>query len=144
MNKEQKWEFTYKVMGVTKKCYPKTKEQIDKNKATCQKEGFEIVSIKKLYPFNTYRNQHNFELINNLCYNEMHDMDHGERPFDKYRYEYLWETREKAERFFCLPLPVAWIPWEDWKDAKELSEMAIMHRQDACIENGRPDLVTYC
>lgn len=148
MKKEQKWEMRYEVPTADgwkeKVCYPKSEEQREKNFQTIKRAGYKLISCKKLYPFNTYKNQHNFELINNLCYNEMHDMELGEKPFDKYRFDELWDMQEKAEKFFCLPLPMAWLPWEDWKEAKRLSEMAIMHRQDACIENGRYDLVTYC
>ena len=73
-----------------------------------------------------------------------HDMDLGEVEYDSAEYEQLEDLKEKANKYFCLPFPVAWIPYEEWKEAKELSEMAIIHRQNACIENGRYDLVTYC
>ena len=149
MEKESKWEFRYAVKQadgteIEKVCYPTTKINIEKNKETCKKYGYRLISCKKLYPFNTYKNQHNFELINNICHNRMYDMDNGEIPYDEQEYERLSVLKEKAEKLFMLPLPIAWIPWEDWQDAKELSEMAIMHRQNACIENGRYDLVKYC
>lgn len=143
--KEQKWAFTYKkANGEVKTCYPKSKEMVDKNRQTCKEKGLEIISVKKLYPFGSMKHQHNFDLINSLCYNEMHDMDYGEIPYDRERYEWLEKRKEDAERFFSLPMPVAWLPWEDWKRANELAQDAINHRQDACIANGRPDLVTYC
>jgi hypothetical protein len=76
--------------------------------------------------------------------NEIYDIWNGDKKVSDEEYDKLYEIKEKAEKFFCLPLPVAWLPWEEWKDAKEMVENAIFHRQEACIANGRPDLVTYC
>lgn len=144
--KEDRFEIRYvsKKDGKIKNCYPKSKAGKDEQLRIAKERGIKIIHCKKLYPFNTYKNQHNFELIRNICFNTRYDMDSGEIPMDKAEYDRLGGLEEKADRFFLLPLPVAWLPWEDWKDAKELSEMAVMHRQDACIANGRPDLVTYC
>lgn len=149
MKKEQKWEFRYAVPTAggsesEKVCFPKSKEACDANKAACKKYGYRFLSCKKLYPFSTEKNQHNFQLINDICFNAMYDMNGGAVEWNGAEYDRLEALKEKAERFFCLPLPVAWLPWEDWKEAKELSEMAILHRQNACIAAGRPDLVTYC
>ena len=148
-NKTEKWAFRYALTSangneVEKVCYPQSKEQIEKNKEACKKHGYRFISCTKLYPFNTYKNQHNFELINNICSNRMYDMDMGEVKYDEAEYNRLESLKEKAETLRCLPLPTAWIPWDLWKDAKELSEMAILHRQNACIEAGRYDLVQYC
>ena len=143
--KEQRWELRYvNKDGVVKACYPRSKEMKDEQLYIAKERGLRVLSCKKLYPFNTYGNQHNFELINNICHNAMYDMDMGEKPYDEEEYERLSVLKDKAEKYWMLPLPVAWLPWEDWKDAKELSQMAIIHRQNACIEAGRPDLVTYC
>ena len=143
--KEQRWALRYVTKhGTEKVCYPRSEEKKNENLEICKRNGLKVISCKKLYPFNTYKNQHNFELINNICFNRMHDMDMGEIEYDAEEYDRLEVMKEKAEKFFCLPLPVAWITWEDWKEAKELSEMAIIHRQNCCIENGRPDLVMYC
>ena len=149
MKKENHWEFRYRLTTANgreleKVCYPTSKEQIEKNKEACRRAGYEFVSCKKLYPFNTYKNQHNFELIYNICRNRMCDMEYGEIPYDNDEYNRLEELRQKAEHLFLAPLPTAWLTWDDWKDAKELSEMAILHRQNACIEAGRYDLVAYC
>ena len=147
--KEQKWEFKYAKPTtdggeVVKTCYPKSEEKRDENKETCKALGYRIISIKKLYPFNTYANQHNFELIRNICFNDMDDMRIDEKEYDEAEYDRLEHLKDRADYYFCLPLPVAWLPWEEWSEAKELATMAILHRQDCCIENGRPDLVTYC
>ena len=147
--KEQRWEFRYAVPTAgghesIKVCYPRSEEKKNENARLCKEHGYRVVSVKKLYPFNTEKNQHNFDLINNICSNRMYDMMSGEAKYDDAEYGRLEEMKQKAERLFCLPLPIAWIPWEDLKDARELSTMAILHRQDCCIEAGRPDLVAYC
>lgn len=144
MNYQQKWQFEYEKNGERKVCYPQSKEQIEKNKETCRKNGYKVLSVKKLYVFNTYKNQHNFELIHNICFNAMHDMEMGDVEWNEQEYERLESLKDRAEKYFCAGLPVAWVTWETWQDMKELSEMAIIHRQNACIANGRPDLVTYC
>lgn len=147
--KEEKWELRYEVPTAEgnwneKVIYNKTKEKFEENKKKCKEYGYRIVSAKKLYPFNTYKNQHNFSLINDICFNRMHDMEMGEIEWDEEEYDRLESLKRRSEEYFCAGLPVAWVPWETWQDMKELSEMAILHRQEACIANGRPDLVTYC
>lgn len=124
--------------------YPRSSAQKDEFVSRLKNRGIRVLSIKKLYPFSTMRNQHNFELIRNICFNRMHDMNMGDARMDEAEYSRLEDLKEKAETFFCLELPVAWLPWEEYRNAKELAQMAILHRQNACIENGRPDLVAYC
>jgi len=147
--KEQRWELRYAVPTAggsesEKVIYPRSEAKRAENLEACKKYGYRVISCKKLYPFNTERNQHNFELIANICSNRMYDMEAGAVKFNLDEYDRLSETREKAQNFFALPLPLAWLPWEEWKEAKELSETAILHRQNACIANGRLDLVTFC
>lgn len=144
--KEDRFEIRYISLktGTEKSCYPRSVEKKDEQIAYCKEHGIRIISCKKLYPFSTMKNQHNFELIKNICFNRMHDMISGEIPMDDSEYERLSEMAEQAGEFFCLPLPVAWLPWEEYREANELAQMAIIHRQNACIANGRPDLVPYC
>lgn len=130
--------------GTVKKYYPKSVEQKDKNLRTCKEKGYKILECVKLYPFNTYANQHNFELIYNICFNTIADMEDGEMPWDDELLDVLEKRRERAGEFRSLPLPVAWLPYSEWAEAKEMATAAILHRQDTCIANGRPDLVTYC
>ena len=143
---EERFEIQYKTTleGEIKYCFPKSKESKDKNLAICRERGYYIVSCCKLYPFNTMKNQHNFDLIHSICFNMMHDMEIGELEWNDEQYEGLEEMKQKAEKFFCLPLPVAWLPYEEWSDAKELAMMAVNHREQTCIENGRLDLLKYC
>lgn len=144
--KEERWALTYVSSkdGTTKVCYPRSKEKKEEQLAICKERGIKVLSCKKLYPFSTEKNQHNFELIRNICWNTMYDMQSGEIPYDEAEYDRLEATKEKADRFFGLPLPIAWLPYEEWSEAKELATAAIIHRQEACIRNGRPDLVQYC
>ena len=112
--------------------------------AICREKGIKVIHCKKLYPFSTIKNQHNFDLIHSICFNRIYDLRDGAPEAYKGEWDRLEEMDEKAQRFFALELPVAWLPYEDWRDAKELANMAIMHRQDACIANGRPELVALC
>lgn len=146
MKKEQRWEIRYvsKKDGKTKSCFPRSEEKKKEQLEVCKEHGIEVLSCKKLYPFNTYANQHNFELIYNICFCDMDDMLIGEKEYDEAEYERLEKMKDNAERFRALELPVAWLPWEDWQEARNLANMAILHRQDCCIANGRYDLVAYC
>lgn len=120
-------------------------EKRDEIKAKIAKYGYRFVSCVKLYPFNMMNNQHNFFLIYNICYNRMDDMETGEIPYDADEYDALEKRRDKAGKFMTMGCaPVVWVPYDTWKDMKEMSTAAIIHRQNACIENGRPDLVTHC
>lgn len=145
-NKEQRWALRYISLkdGTEKVCYPRSEEKKNEQLAICKQKGITVLSCKKLYPFSTEKNQHNFDLIHNICMNTMHDMETGEIPWDGAEYDKLFELKEKAEKYFGLELPVAWLPYEELAEAKEIATAAILHRQEACIRNGRPDLVTYC
>ena len=138
------YEFTKNGERITKTIYPKSKEKMNECKEKCKTYGYKVISVKKLYPFNTYANQHNFSLINDIVFCELHDIDMGDKKVSKEEYDRLESLKERSEKYFLKELPVAWVTWEEWKDMKEIAEMAIIHRQNACIENGRPDLVTYC
>lgn len=114
------------------------------NLQACKERGFKVISCRKLYPFNTMKNQHNFELIYNICWNRIYDMEAGDEPWDDAVYDELEARKERASYFFRLPLPVAWLPYEEWQEATEMATAAVLHRQDACIKAGRPDLVSLC
>ena len=143
MVKEEKWAFRYQTLNGEKVCYPGSKVQIDKNIKICMQKGFDVISIKKLYPFSLMKNQHNFNLISDICFNRMHDMESGEIEWNDEEYNRMSKLKERAEYFFCLP-PIAWLPYEEWIEAKEIAQMAITHREETCIKNGRLDLLKYC
>ena len=144
MKYQQKWKFEYEKNGEKKVCYPQSKEQTEKNREVCKKNGYKVLSVKKLYVFNTYKNQHNFELIHNLAMIELYEIDMGEKKVSDEEYERLENLKERSEYFFSIGLPVTYLTWEEWQEANEMVQNAIFRRQEACIANGRPDLVTYC
>lgn len=119
------------------------KDKADQKKAELKANG-EAFKCQKLYPFSSEKNQHNFELVRNVCMNRIYDIDAGEPMTDEHELERLYEIKEKADKYWCLPLPVAWLPWEELSEARELCVGAREHRANACIEAGRPDLVKYC
>lgn len=148
--REQRWELKYAVRKgdgwENRVCYPHSQEKVDENKAKIEaSENLRLVSCKKMYPFDMWNNQHNFVLISNICYNRMHDMESGEIPFDSDEYDRLSALKDRADYLTALMYaPITWMVWDDLKDARELAQMAINHRVQACIENGRADLVRYC
>ena len=149
MKKQEKWRFEYAVPtskdNDSIKCLIATsKEKVADLKDQCKKYGYRVVSIKKLYPFSTNRNQHNFELIKNRTFNLMYEMESGDAPWDDKEYDRLYELNQKAQQYCCYELPVAWVPWDEHQEMKELSMMAVNWRVDTCIKKGRPDLIQYC
>ena len=100
MRNEQRYALTYKLAdGTVKTCYPRTEQKKNENLELCKSRNITVVSCKKLYPFSTVKNQHNFELINNICYNTMYDMATGNIEMNEAEYERLSAMKEKAERF---------------------------------------------
>lgn len=133
MKREERFELVYiNAKGEKKTCYPRSKEKRDENLRICKENNIEVVSCKKLYPFNTNRNQHNFMLIYNICRNTMSDMQLGDIPWDDDEYERLYARSEKAGEFFCKELPIAWVPWEEYCEMREMAAAAECHRDAAC------------
>ena len=142
--KQDRFRMKIEINGAVKTYYPMSIEQRDRNKEICKQKGYKILECVKLYPFSTEKNQHNFELIHNIVMCELYDIWNGEKKVSDEEYDRLEALRDASEKYFCLPLPVAWIPYKELVEAKELAERAIEHRINACIENGRIDLVQYC
>lgn len=143
-NKEQRYRFEYEANGEKKVCYPRSEQKKDENLEICKRKGYKVIKITKLYPFSTNKNQHNFELVANRCFNMMHDMDSGEIERNAEEYNRLWELRDKAQNFFALELPVAWLDWNTLKEARKIAELAVEFRIATCIKNERLDLIQYC
>ncbi|MCQ2113309.1 MAG: hypothetical protein MJY95_08230 [Bacteroidaceae bacterium] len=145
MSNEQRWEFRYiNGNGIHKVAYPRNEAEKERCIKIAKEKGFEIESCKKMYPFSMNKNQHNFELIANICANTLYDMMYGDIKFDGAEFDRLEHLKDRAEHFFCMGAGIVWLTYEDYREAKELSEMAIMHREEACIRAGRYDLVKYC
>ena len=143
--REERFELRYVSLkdGTEKVCYPKSKAGKDEQLRIARDRGIKVISCKKLYPFNTEKNQHNFMLVANICANRIWAMDTGRIEFDGAVVDRLEALKEKADKYFGYPLPVAWVTWEDHQEMKELAVMAVEHRANTCIENGREDLLRY-
>ena len=132
MNREERYEFTYiNSEGKEKTEQARGKARLNRCLDTCRELGLPVVRTRKLYPFSTERHQHDFDHVHNICKNRMYDMEIEEIPWDSNEYKGLEETAKKAEEFFCLPLPVVWVPWEQYKEMKELVVASEVHRDIA-------------
>ena len=132
MKRETRFEIIYAKDGVEKHCYPRSIEKKEENLRVIHERVYKLLACKKLYPFSTMRNQHNFELIANITYNTMWDMRNGEAEWNAAEYDRLQEIHDKAVEFECMDLPVAWVPWETYCEMKEMAAGAICHRDAAC------------
>lgn len=141
---EQRFKIEYEIGGEIKTHYPNSEEEKNRSLKLCKERGYKVIKSVKLYPFSTNKNQHNFMLVMNKCHNKMYDMDLGHIPYNKKEYDRLYELAQKAEKLYCLELPVAWLEGKDFREAKRVSEMAINFRMDTCIRNNRYDLIQYC
>lgn len=140
---EQRYKIEYEVNGAKKTRTVYTEEDKKEFLNKCKAMGYKATATK-LYPFSTNKNQHNFMLVINRCNNIMYDMDMGYIPYNKREYDRLYELVEKAEKLFCLELPVAWVDGKTYREAKTISQTAIEYRVNTCIERNRYDLIKYC
>ena len=84
--------------GTVKTYYPKSIEQKNENLHICRERGYRVIECVKLYPFNTYANQHNFELIHNIVMCELYDIWNGEKKVSDEEYERLEKLKEQSEK----------------------------------------------
>lgn len=131
----------YTINGERVKRYLRGEERKDKFVQQAKQLGI-VHKVLKCYPINMEQNQHNFELISNVCANAQWDMVNGDIPYNEKKYDMLEEARKDAERFFCaygqFNSPVSWFVWEDYKRAKDLIAWANNHRMEACERAGVP------
>ena len=131
----------YTINGEQVERYIRGDERKDKVVEQAKQLGI-VHKVQKCYPINMERNQHNFELISNICANEQFDMIDGKVPYDEKQYDMLEQTRKDAERFFCaygqFNSEISWFIWDDRKRAKELMAWAENHRMNACEKAGIP------
>lgn len=83
---------------------------------------------ERIYPFSTCRNQRYFSDISVMCMMRMREMDGGKVPFDADEYARLKALRERANYFYGLELPTAWLTGPECGEAKGLVEMALRNR----------------
>jgi len=125
----------------------RSEEALKKFQSDCEFRGIDFkkeVKVTKLYPFSMERNQHNFMLVANVCANRIHDMEMGEIEWDEKEYDRLDGLKKEADEYFCLDIPIAWVDGKTYGRCRELANLAIEHRVNACVENGRIDLIQYC
>ena len=142
--KEERFEMIYEAKGERRSCYPRSLEQKDKNIEKCRELGYKVLSCKKLYPFNTAANQHNFMLVSNVAFNRIRDMENGEVQWNDAEIERLEDLKRKADECFEWPLPTAWRPWNEIQEAKQLVVLAVEHRVNANIAAGNTAWLQYC
>ena len=141
---EQKFEIKYETSEGVKTIRVKNEEAKVRYLEILNDKGYKVIKTTKLYPFSTNKNQHNFMLVKNRCYNLMYDMDMGNIKYNEKEYNMMTELAAKADKFFSLELPVAWLDWNSIREANKIARMAIEWRIDSCINNNRLDLIQYC
>ena len=141
---EQRYKIEYTYNGINKTVIAKTTEEKERIHNICKKDGYNLNKTTKLYPFSTNKNQHNFMLVMNRCNNKMYDMDMGYIPYNKKEYDRLYELAQKAEKYYCLELPIAWVDGRTYGEANRIAHTAIEYRVNTCINNDRYDLLKYC
>lgn len=144
MKREERFRQCFIINGTKKFYYPRSSEQREKNIAVAKERGYKIVENVKLYPFNTYANQHNFEFVRNRCFCRIYDMQEGVIPYNEEEMDRLESMKETADKLFLLPLPVAWVDGKTLGECRELSTMAINWRIDTCERTGRFEDIKYC
>ena len=134
MERQNVFKITYIRNGSERVHYARSIEEKNKDLQYIR-EHDTLVSCKKCYPINMEKNQHNFLLVYNICFNIMSDMDDGDIPFDGEKYDELYERREKAEEFMnsygMFNSQISWFTWNEYKEAKEMIAFACMHRDMA-------------
>ena len=103
----------------------------------------------KMYPFSTAKHAHDIELYHNRLFNTMCDMESGEIPMDKVRYNrihdmYYGELMDLMEAMSGSCGQVIYLTGKQIGLAKKIVIWASETRAATCIRNGRLDLIKYC
>ena len=146
MNREERWRIEYisPVDGKKRHCFPRSKNKKEEQIELAKEKGIKVLDCQKLYPFSTWKNQHNFMLVKNRCFNIMRDMENGEVPFNDTEYDRLERLYDKASGFMVKELPVTLVTWDEHQKMTEVAMMATEWRMESCIKHGRYDLIQYC
>lgn len=139
MRKQEMYRITYRAKDGAVKT-----GNTDNKAVALERLGDRVISITKLYPFSTEKNQHNFELIKNKAFNLMCDIQSGEADGTYEDIERLESLIDECSQYMCLSLPVAWVDGKTLARCKEISRRATESRVKAVLELGRPDLIKYC
>ena len=106
---------------------------------------------EKMYPFSCKKHAHDIEFYANRLYNTMCDMESGEIPMDKERYDWMYdlyygelmELRD-AVCYNTRDGVVSYLTGNQIALAKKIVFWASEERANTCIKNGRYDLLQYC
>lgn len=107
--------------------------------------------MAKLYHFSLVKHAHDIEFYHNRLFNTMCDMENGEIPYDKARYDriydmYYGELEELYRAMYNSPDGgrTCLLTGKQYGLAKKIVVWASETRVAKCIENGRYDLIQYC
>lgn len=107
--------------------------------------------MAKMYPFSTAKHAHDIEFYRNRIKNIMYDMESGEIPMDKARYDKLYDMYygplEELYDAVCYNTRdgrISYLTGPQIGLAKRIVLWASETRAQTCIENGRYDLLQYC
>ena len=108
-----------------------------------------MATIEKLYPFSTAKHAHDIEFYSNRISNIMSEMESGEIPYDKERYNRLYDMKygpleDLMRQMYGACGRVIYLNGKQIALAKRIVAWASNTRAESCIANGRPDLVKYC
>ena len=108
-----------------------------------------MTTTEKRYPFSTAKHAHDIEFYANRISNIMCDMESGEIPFDKDRYNKLYDMKygplqELRDQMCGACGRVIYLTGKQIALAKKIVIWASNTRAESCIANGRSDLVKYC
>lgn len=109
-----------------------------------------MTSKEKRYPFSAAKHAHDIEFYHNRLWLTAREMECGEIPMDKARYERitkmldgdLRELQNAMSGACCCP--VIYLTGKQIGLAKKIVAWASETRAQTCIKNGRYDLVKYC
>lgn len=103
----------------------------------------------KRYPFSTAKHAHDIEFYYNRISNVMSDMESGEIPYEKERYNKLHDMKygplqDLMNNMYGACGRVIYLTGEQIGLAKKIVAWASNTRAETCIQNGRYDLIKYC
>lgn len=102
---------------------------------------------EKKYPFSAAKHAHDIEFYHNRLFNTMCEMESGDIPMDKKKYEWMLDVYDKVDELreqMCGCAPVVYLTGKQIGLAKQIVMWASEERASICIKNGRYDLLQYC
>ena len=105
--------------------------------------------MEKTYPFSLPKHAHDIEFYRNRLSCIMYDMESGEIPMDKARYDRIYDMyygplEDLMNAIYGSRSPIAQLTGPQIGLAKEIVAWASETRAASCIKRGRFDLLKYC